>query len=127
MSDPVNPIDVFGKFLMENLRDKAIACCDSLSCERSGVPRLVHLEDDLRSLNDEHLCILKRCIVEAVDVAIHSFLFQVHEYAEQENAVQVCVNGVNVAHLSDGLHGELFGKDGWMAQYSEYGESPEIA
>jgi hypothetical protein len=51
---------------------------------------------------------------------MHDLLFALQEESDAEGAVRVYVNGDEVAKLSDGLHGEIFGDDGWIARYSEY-------
>jgi hypothetical protein len=36
------------------------------------------------------------------------------------------VDGIEVAKLSDGLHGEIFGDEGWIVRYSKYPSDLEI-
>jgi hypothetical protein len=63
--------------------------------------------------------------VSSVDKAIHDFLFKLQEVADFEDDIQVLVDGENGAGLSDGIHGELFGEDGWQARYSKFGKPTE--
>jgi hypothetical protein len=125
------PLDRFGKFLMENLRDRAINHCEVLLEGRYTAPSLLKLQSNLASLTEEQRAVVRRCVISAIDHAIHDFLFKLHERADFENDIQVLVDGINIDDLSEtgwgGLHYELFGEDGWEARYSKYGEPPDEA
>jgi hypothetical protein len=68
----------------------------------------------------------QRCVVAALDHALHDFLFKLQEQADFEHAIEVRVHGENVENLGEGLHYELLGPDGWRARFSRYGEPSEI-
>lgn len=116
-------LDGFGKFLMINLRDRAIGFHDALERGEWRAPSLRMLQRRFRTLTVSQRAIVRRALVEAVDHAIHDFLFQVQEVADNSirGGVEVRVKGRNVAELSDGLHGEPFGRGGWQARFSAYG------
>jgi hypothetical protein len=116
------PLDIFGQFVMENLRDRAISYYDNLARGHWKAPSLQSLQAALLSLNEREREIVRRSIVSAVDHAIHDFLFKLQEQADFEHSIEVKVNGINVEDRGDGLHGEPFGPDGWMAKFSKYGE-----
>ena len=78
-------------------------------------------------LTSEQRDIVRRCVVDTLDSAIHDFVFAVVENADFEEDIQIIVDGVNVAKESDGLHGEAYGEEGWEAKYSIYGVHPEEA
>jgi hypothetical protein len=126
-STGTDSLETFGKFLMINLRDRAIRYCDQLIDCKLKAPSVAHLQTDLQTLTEEQLSIVRRCVVRVTDYAIHDFLFQLQECTGLEDAIQIYVNGINVAEVSDGLHGEPYTEDGWMARYSEFGEPPGIA
>jgi hypothetical protein len=121
------PLDQFGQFLMANLRDKAIEFFDRLAEGQWKAGRLQQLQADLTGLDESQRSILRRCVVDVTDNAIHDFLFALQELADFEDDIQVVVQGQNIAKISDGLHGELFTTDGWMAKYSAFGKLPERA
>ena len=119
-------LDRFGKFLMENLRDKGIASCDILLEGKYKAPALLNLQNALASLNEEQRSIVRRCVVWCLDGATHDFLFKLHERADFERDIQMLVDGINVDDLSEaGMHYEPFGPDGWQARYSKFGEAPD--
>jgi hypothetical protein len=39
-----------------------------------------------------------------------------------KEGIALLVDGKNLVELSDGLHGESLGADGWNARFSKYGE-----
>lgn len=46
--------------------------------------------------------------------AIHQFLFALEE------EIQVRIDDEDIVQLSDGLSGELYGENGWNAQFNKY-------
>lgn len=119
------PLDRFGQFLMENLRDKGSDHCDMLLANRYKAPALLRLQKALASLDEEQQNVVRRCVVSCLDGATHDFLFKLHERSDFENDIQILVDGINVEELTEaGLHYEPFCEDGWQALYSKYGEAP---
>jgi hypothetical protein len=123
----LSPLDKFGKFLMQNVRDEAIRYYEDLARGHLKAPSVASLQEELGSMSDWQRVIVWRCVRVSVDVAIGSFLFKLQEQADFENEIQVLVDGVNVVESSEALHWEPYGEDGWEAKYSAYGEAPEIA
>ena len=117
-----DPLDKFGTFLMRNLRDRAIDNYDRLAQGQWKAPKLQALQQDLAAMTEDQRRIVRDCVVNALDVGLHDFLFALQERADFENDIQVMVDGKNLAEISDGLQGELFGEDGWLARFSAYGE-----
>ncbi|MGO9919922.1 MAG: DUF6547 family protein [Isosphaeraceae bacterium] len=120
-----SPLDRFGQFVMANLRDKAIEFFDLLAQGHWKAKSLRQLQSDVKQLSDSQRSILRRCIIATTDNAIHDFLFALQELADFEDDIQVIVRGKNIAKISDGLQGEMFTADGWMAKFSAFGEPPE--
>ena len=122
----LEPLDRFGKFIMENLRDRGIHWCDVLLASKTAAPSSRELQKSLAAMSDEQRSLVRRCVVACLDVATHDFLFKLHERADFENDIQILVDGVNVENLTEaGLHYEVFCDDGWQALFSRYGEAPE--
>ena len=120
-----DPLDKFGTFLMRNLRDRAIDNYDRLAQGQWKAPKLQALQQDLAAMTEDQRRIVRDCVVDALDVGLHDFLFALQERADFENDIQVMVDGKNLAEISDGFQGELFGEDGWFARFSAYGEPPD--
>ena len=73
-------------------------------------------------MSPDELSVVRRAVISAVDNGMHDFLFAVGEHHDHDNSIQVLVDGHDVADVSDGLHGEQFTEDGWIARYGAYSE-----
>jgi hypothetical protein len=122
MSDINNPLNKFGEFIVENMRDRGIGFYDKLSKGLWKAPSLKLLQEELKQFDEEQLAIIRQCIVASIDNSVHDFLFALQESSDMDNDVQVVVDGHNVGKLSDGLQGELYTEDGWYSKYSSFGE-----
>jgi hypothetical protein len=111
------PLDVFGKFVIANLRDKAFRHADACLDGKMQTP----LKSRLSTLTAAERELLRAFARAMIDTALHDFLFALSESHESEQPLQVLVAGVDVAAESDGLQGELFGATGWRARFSDYG------
>ncbi|MFH0902374.1 MAG: hypothetical protein V2A73_17210 [Pseudomonadota bacterium] len=118
-------LDYFGRFIMRKLRDRGIVSIDGLLRGKWKAPALIELQRELNELSPRQKAIVRRAFLESLDTAVHDFLFAVQEESDRQGRLRVLVDDQNVAASSDGLHGELFGGDGWMARHSEFGEPPE--
>lgn len=117
-----NNLDKFGEFIVKNLWDSALYKLDALLAGKIKAPALQELQESLASLNEEQKALLKRVCTNSFESGLHDFLFALQEETDNGGEIEVTVNGVNVAKLSDGLQGELFTEDGWFTKYSEQGE-----
>jgi hypothetical protein len=127
MGDMSEPLDIFGRLLMETLRDKAFDTTDLTLKGHWKAPGLSKLQDGLARLTEEQRDLLRRLVRSVVDSAIHDFLLALQEANDFDQSIQVLVRGENIAAQSDGLQGEPFGDRGWQAQFSRYGRAPDDA
>lgn len=118
MSDP--RLDKVGEFVTTRLRDRGIACAEQLIAGAWKAPALAGTQASVGRLSLEEQKLVREVVVESIDVAIHDFLFALGETSGFESGVELRCAGVNVAELSDGLQGELFSEDGWVARFSKY-------
>ncbi len=124
MSENRESLDKFGRFVMEQLRDKALGKLDLLITPHRS-PSYAALQRELAGLSERKRAMVQECVRICIDSAIHDFLFKIQERADFENDIQIFVDGRNVVKLSDGIHGEPFGEDGWQARFSHYGQKPK--
>lgn len=115
-------LDDFGEFIVQQMRDKGIEFYDKLEKGSWRAPSLMAIQESLNMFEEEQLVILRKCVIETLDTALHDFLFALQENHENEGTVQLLVNSEDIAGLSDGLNGELFSEDGWISKYSKYRE-----
>ena len=127
MNQKPDPLDNFGRFVMQNLRDRALQHVDGLAQGQWRAPGLQSLQAELAKLDDDERNVVRRCVRAAIDSAVHDFLFALQEHGDGDGSIQVLVYDQNVASLSDGLHGEPYSEDGWQARFSEFGQAPETA
>lgn len=113
-------LDIFGEFLMEELRDKIIKRFDMIDAGLLKSPSTQQLIQDYKQFNKDHKEIIKRVLINSVDSGLHDFLFKIQEEQDMNGRIKVKVNGIDIAEVSDGLHGELFTEDGWIQKYSKY-------
>lgn len=83
-------------------------------------PALLPIQDVLATLDPKQHKAVRQCVVEVADSAMHDFLFALRQRADFEGDIQLLVDGQDVVGLSDGIHGEAFGPDGWQARFSQF-------
>src|SRR4051812_21832617 len=103
---------------MQNLRDSGIRFLDTLLEGKWKAPGLQPLQRDLAKLTDAQRDVVRRTVTASIDTAVHDLLFALHESHDRGTGVELSVDGRNAAEMSDGLHGELFGRNGWQPKYS---------
>jgi hypothetical protein len=116
----LSPVDKFGKFIVENLRDKGIDFAEGLLKSHWRAPILLEMQNEIATLNDNQKTAFIKAITHTIDGAIHDFLFALQEQADFENDIQILVDGQNIVELSDGIHAEAYSEDGWFAKYSSH-------
>ncbi len=117
-------LDIFGEFLVKNLRDNGIENAETLLNNKSKAPSNLKIQTEISKFNESQKELIKEIVIKSIDTAIHNFLFSLQELADFENNIQISVNGENIVELSDGIHGESYSEDGWNAKFSKY-ESKE--
>ena len=110
------PVDKFGKFIVENLRDKGIDFAEGLLSKHWKAPSLLDMQNEIANLNDIQKTAFIKAVTETIDGAMHDFLFALQEI----NDIQILVDGQNIVELSDGIHGEAYSSDGWFEKYSKF-------
>jgi hypothetical protein len=120
-------VDKSGKLIVNRLRDNAIKHFDLLATQHYAAPGLKPLQGDLASLTKEQRNIVRRCVISSIDNALHGFLFGLVEANDADEGITVIVDGQNIAELSDGLHGEQFTDEGWIAKFGAFDESGEAS
>jgi hypothetical protein len=112
----LSPVDKFGKFIVENLRDKGIDFAEGLLRKHWKAPSLLDMQNEIANLNDIQKTAFIKAVTETIDGAMHDFLFALQEI----NDIQILVDGQNIVELSDGIHGEAYSDEGWFSKYSRH-------
>ena len=116
-----DPVHKFGEFLVKNLHDEAIGFFEQLALGQWKAPALQPLQKALASLTPPQREIIRECVRRSLVAGLHRFLFALGEAHDIDQGITVLVDGADIAEQSDGLQGEIFGDDGWLAKYSKYG------
>jgi len=116
-------VDKFGSLVVRQLRDNSIEHFDRLSTNQHKAPSLLELQQQLAALPAEAQAVVRKCVVSCIDTGLHDLLFALVESHDTDDGIDVVVDGTNVAEASDGLHGEQFTDDGWIARFGTYDEN----
>jgi hypothetical protein len=113
-------LEKFGVFFVRNLRDKMFQDLEKMIRGEWKADGLQKLQERVVRLSDSDKQILRELLEHLTTAGMHDLLFALQEEADADGAIRLLVDGNEIAKLSDGLHGEIFGEDGWIAQYSSY-------
>ena len=116
----MNTLDKFGKIIVENLRDKAIHQYHLLEEGKLKAPKLQELQSEINSLNSQQKKLIERVVMDALDVAMHDFLFAIQDCHDRDTGISILVDGENIAAESGMLNGEHIGAGGWIDKYSRF-------
>lgn len=116
----MKPLEKFGKFMVENLRDKAMEQHDMLQAGKLRGRAIQDLQRRVGELSEDQKATVKDVLVDALDTALHDLLFAFQDAHDRSLGVEVLVDGENVAELSGMLQGEPLGEDGWVERFSRY-------
>lgn len=113
-------LDHFGKFFVENFRDKAIEQHEMLIRGKLKAPSVQSIQAWVLSLSSDDRSTLSRLVVDAIDTAMHDFLFSLQDAHDREMGIEVIVDGENIASVSGMLNGEPLGENGWIKRFSKF-------
>ncbi len=115
-------LDHFGRLLMERVRDWCVREIqhDVRTRYRGGSDESA-MRPLIEMLSPEQRHALERIVPVLVDSVMHYTLWMFEQ--EETLRIQVLAEGAETADLaaeSDGLAGEPYGDDGWIARFSKY-------
>ncbi len=113
-------LDKFGAFFVQNFRDKALDNLLFLFDRRWKAPALQDLQNKIADLNQDQKNLVQELVDDILTTAMHDVLFAFQEYHDGGAGIEILVNDKLIAGFSDGLHGEIFGDDGWIKRYSKF-------
>ena len=120
------PLDKFGAFFVQNLRDKMLENLEMLLGGRWKAPEVQELQRKLGQLSEDEKKLMHDLVERITTGGMHDLLFALQEQADAGGAIRVLVDDKEIAKLSDGLHGEIFGKEGWIVRYSKHPSEREM-
>lgn len=109
----------FGEMFVKEVRDSTLFRYEKTKLGRLGSGSAKALHAELESLGKEAEKVIDEVVLDVVD----SVLFRFLRLVEQE-VISISYEGVDdINSASDGISGEIFGDDGWIALYSKYAQS----
>jgi hypothetical protein len=116
----VELLDAFGQAFIHRVRDGTLEETDDILMGR-GHPewkRELHALLE-RSMDENQRALLRRVVAIAVDTAMHNVLWMIESTPELRlEAVGLAGERHDLVAASDGLSGELWTEDGWIARFS---------
>ena len=119
-------LDKFGSFVVRNLRDRMLFDLDMFLSGKWSAPEHQVIQERISRIVPEDQALVRDLVDRLITSAMHDLLFALQEESDADGSIRVMVDGQDVAKLSDGLHGEIFGEDGWIAQHSKYPANEQI-
>jgi len=119
MSNPA--LDKFGELLIKSVRDKAARDWERIINGETKGKTAQAVMHQIGSFNTEQREVLIKLVPQIIDTVLYHLLFT----AEQEQNLKLIMrcddNEQNLKEISDGLAGELYGTQGWIARFSTKG------
>lgn len=120
MSTEREALDYLGEFLITHHRDKALSTLEKALKGSWKAKSLEDFQSVVQSLSNERREKLFDGFAHIISDALHDVLFNLQEENHFNNRIKLLVDGYDAVKISDGLHGEQYGKDGWIERFSEY-------
>ncbi len=119
-------LEGFGKILMSEVRDESIEQYEMIVAGKLKSPRALAQHKKLSTFNSEQKCVIRDTVVDTVDGVLHFFLWMLEQHEDDIDLNFGECNPAqkeNIRDISDGLAGELYTEDGWIAKFSSYKEN----
>ncbi len=112
-------LDLFGRILMTKVRDKAVVDWRKIVDGSMKGEMAEKNHDALASFSEGQRKVFLSLVPSVVDTVLHHLLWTLEQ--QQDVAIHIRVDGEDVQDLkeiSDGLPGELYSTEGWIARFS---------
>jgi len=113
-------LNLFGQILMTDVRDNTIDQWEGyIDGSNKGITaQEVFKQCQHFNLEDKEL--IKKLFSQVVDTTIHHLLVAVEQNENLNVTISLdSIESINIKDISDGLAGELYTEDGWIATFSE--------
>lgn len=116
----LDPLDLFGKTLIEEVRDQTIKTMEWSFQGTARAPYQLELMAGLQKLDPAARDLCSQAVLLAIDHAIANTLDLFEEGASDYVVALKKEGGLeDISAKSDGLQGELYTQDGWVARFSK--------
>ena len=111
-------LDKFGHLLMRNVRDEAIIDWEMIIDGRMEGDLAEKIREVLRNVSETDKNVLLQLIPGVVDTVLHHLLWTTEQQSDLQVGIKIDDRIEELRNISDGLPGELYTDDGWIARYS---------
>lgn len=112
-------LDFFGQVLMSRIRDEAIGNWQAKFQGEMKDDESKKIVEALSTFSAEQVELIMELVPKIVDTTLHHLLWTLEQEEDINVVVQMEENKViNIREVSDGLCGELYTEDGWIARFS---------
>lgn len=120
-------LQTLGELLMRRVRDEAIEEWDKIIDGKLRSDRALKVQSKLNQMSPDQIDTVRILVPQIVDSCLHHLLWTL----EQANEVEVNVrlpegSAQEIREMSDGLPGELYGSNGWIAKFSRQRHVPPV-
>lgn len=119
-------LEKFGQIMISEVRDEAIDKFQMIAAGKMKSELAVSLHEKLNAFSENERDVIRSVVVSSIDDVIHNFLWMLEQHEEDVNLFckeDEDSGAENVRELSDGLSGEIYTEDGWIAKFSHYKEN----
>jgi RPA family protein len=116
----------FGQILISEVRDEAIDKYEMIAAGTMKSAPAIELHNKLSQFNEDQLSVVRQTVVSSIDDVIHNFLWMLEQHEDDVDLLYSAdedTDKENIRELSDGLSGEIYTEDGWIAKYSNHKEN----
>ena len=122
----MNPIEKFGRLFVGSVRDTSLEYLQFMFDGKWKAPDLQPLQKKVCNLSPDMKAMVYELTEGLLTHAMHDLLFAFQESHDCDTGIEIMVDGQAIAGLSDGLHGEIFGEEGWIVRYSKFPSDAEV-
>ena len=112
--------------MISEVRDEAIDKFQMIVAGKMKSNVATSMCKKLSNFSEGELKIIREVIVSSIDDVVYNFLWMIEQHEED---IDLCCgedadsNKENIRDISDGLSGEIYTEDGWIAKFSNYKEN----
>lgn len=112
-------LDKFGRLLMTRVRDEAVSDWKMMIDGRMKGESAERVRELLHNLSEVDKELLFQIIPGVVDTVLHHFLWTTEQESDLQVGIKMEDRIEDLRDISDGLPGELYTDEGWIARYSK--------
>jgi len=115
-------LDRFGSIYIDFVRDSTLKIIQNILDDTAQAKSDKILFQEISKIPQEYKKIIEIIVSETLDTCLHYTLFMLQEYEDEMQLIMhdEDYHQYSLAEISDGLCGELYSEDGWIAKYSKY-------